>query len=157
MNDHDDRFEITGSIAAKPFQLGLDDCLAFPDCDQVADVGELMPGRRGRALRLAAILARARPDRSARFLWVASCDPAFAISLPLEEVAERAVVVYADQGAPLAPGKGGPFRLLVPGHPDECVHVKQLARLELASHAGRDTRPIDDAEHAQLHLKKKGT
>jgi hypothetical protein len=49
--------------------------------------------------------------------------------------------------------KGGPFRLLVPGHADDCVHVKQLASIELSDRPGRDTRPKDDAEHAKLHKK----
>jgi len=57
-------------------------------------------------------------------------------------------------GAALSDAKGGPFRLLVPGHADECVHVKQVAKIELSERMARDTRPKDDAEHAKLHKKK---
>jgi len=135
--------------------LRRDDCARFPDPDQVADVSALVPGRTGRAVRLAALLDRAGA-KAGRFLHVASNDPAFAVSLPIDE-AKGALVVYALGDAPLPESKGGPFRLLVPGHADECVHVKQLARIELSDAPGRDTRPKDDAEHAKLHQKKKST
>ena len=146
--------EIAGAVEA-PCALTFEACASAPAAEQVADVAALMPGRSGRAVRLAALLARARPRPSARFLDVVSRDPSFAVSLPLAEVLERGMVLYSDGGAPLAASKGGPFRLLVPGHPDECVHVKGVARLVLAETRGRDTRPVDDAEHAKLHQKKR--
>jgi 2-dehydropantoate 2-reductase len=132
-------------------------CAAMPASAQIADVGTLVPGRRGQGVRLRALLDEAGVGSAAaggedRHLHVASSDPAFAVSLPLSE-AEEAVVVYALDGAPLPEGKGGPFRLLVPGHPDECVHVKQVAGLEVSNRPGRDTRPKDDAEHEKLHRK----
>jgi DMSO/TMAO reductase YedYZ molybdopterin-dependent catalytic subunit len=146
--------EVRGRIGAPAFRLTHADCQAFPPAAQVPDVGALVAGKRGAGVKLSAILARAKPAADARFLDIASTDPAFAISVPLAEVAERAVIVYALDGAPLASDKGGPFRLLVPGHADECVNVKALAVLELATRRGRDTRPLDDAEHAKLHKKK---
>jgi DMSO/TMAO reductase YedYZ molybdopterin-dependent catalytic subunit len=148
-------FEVRGRIAAGPVELDLESCRAFPEAAQIADAGRLVPGKHGRAVRLSAILARARPTSDARFVNILSSDPAFAISVPLAEVADRAIVVYASHDGPLEPKQGGPFRLLVPGHPDECVNVKALAAIELAEKLGRDTRPIDDAEHAKLHAKKK--
>ena len=84
---------------------------------------------------------------------LASSDPKFAVSVLLDELPRGALVVYELDGAPLPPEKGGPFRFLVPGHTDECVNVKQLARIELARERGRDTRPADDAEHRKLHGK----
>jgi 2-dehydropantoate 2-reductase len=134
--------------------LRFEDCARLSESDQVADVSAVVPGRAGRAVRLAALLDRAGGSKSARFVHVASKDPAFAVSLPIEE-AKGALVVYALGEAPLPESKGGPFRLLVPGHADECVHVKQVASIELSEHPGRDTRPIDDAEHQKLHQKKK--
>jgi 2-dehydropantoate 2-reductase len=151
-------FEIKGRVAA-PLALDLASCRAFAPDAQIADAGALVRGKQGRALRLSAILARARPAADARFANILSRDPAFAISVPLDELAERAVVIYAAADgpvdAPLAAQQGGPFRLLVPGHADECVNVKDLAAIELSKERGRDTRPIDDAEHAKLHAKKK--
>lgn len=134
--------------------LSYDVLARWPEGDQVADVSAIVAGRAGRAVRLSALLARAGASKSARFLHIASKDPAFAVSLPIEE-AKGALVVYALGDAPLPESKGGPFRLLVPGHADECVHVKQLASIDLSDHPGRDTRPKDDAEHQKLHQKKK--
>jgi len=132
--------------------FGIEDCAALPADSQVGDVSTLVPGRTGRAVRLAALIEKAGGARGARFLNIASKDSSFAVSLPLAE-ARDAVVVYALGDGPLPDAKGGPFRLLVPGHPDECVHVKQVVRLELSDRPGRDTRPVDDAEHAKLHKK----
>ena len=134
--------------------LRFEDIARLPASDQVSDVSALVPGRSGRAVQLSALLARVGVSKSARFLHISSKDPSFAVSLPLDE-AEGALVVYALGDAPLPESKGGPFRLLVPGHADECVHVKQLAKIELSDRPGRDTRPKDDAEHAKLHQKKK--
>jgi 2-dehydropantoate 2-reductase len=151
------RLVISGGPLAGELALTHADLQAFPAADQVADVAALAPGRRGRAVRLAALLARVRAPADAAWLDVASSDPAFAVSVPLSEVRQAGLVVYELDGAPLPPSKGGPFRLLVPGHADECVHVKGLARLECARTRGRDTRPKDDAEHAALHRSRADT
>ncbi|MFN0241494.1 MAG: molybdopterin-dependent oxidoreductase [Planctomycetota bacterium] len=148
------RLEVRGEIRAGACSWSKDELAALPASAQVADVGALVPGRRGTAIRLVALLDAAGPAQSARFVNIESRDPAFAVSVPLGELAS-AVVIYAEGGAPLAPEKGGPFRLLVPGHDDECVNVKQVVRLELARERGRDTRPIDDDEHRKLHACKR--
>jgi 2-dehydropantoate 2-reductase len=147
---------IVGTPGSLGLSLSFADLAAMPENVQVRDVSALVPGRAGSGVRLAALLERARATARARYVNIASGDPAFAVSLPLSEAA-GAVVVYSLDGAELPEGKGGPFRLLVPGHRDECVHVKQVARIELSDRPGRDTRPIDDAEHERLHRKKKGT
>lgn len=140
--------------SASEVSLARRDLAAMAASEQVSDVSALVPGRAGKAVRLSALIDRAGGKAGARFLNIASRDPAFAVSIPLAE-AENALVVYDLAGAALPDAKGGPFRLLVPGHADECVHVKQVARIELSERAGRDTRPQDDAEHAKLHQKKK--
>lgn len=149
---------IVGAGGSPAISLTVADCAALPAFAQVADVSALVPGRAGRGVRLSALLDRAKrvPEAShvGLHLHVASSDPAFAISLPLAD-ASNAIVVYSLDGGPLPEKKGGPFRLLVPGHPDECVHVKQLASLEISDRPGRDTRPICDAEHEALHKKGK--
>lgn len=151
--DDTPRLHLSGALqTASSFAAA--DLAALPPDAQVADVGALVPGRAGRGVRLAALLERARPARDARHLHIASVDPSFAVSVPVDEVRASAIVVYELAGAPLPAAKGGPFRLLVPGHPDECLNVKGLARLELSPDPGRDTRPKDDAEHAALHRKK---
>lgn len=148
------RLEVSGEVRAGARAWSVDELAALPASAQVADVATLVPGRRGTAIRLGALLDAAGPSQTARFVNIESRDPAFAVSVPLSELAS-AVVIYADGGAPLAPEKGGPFRLLVPGHDDECVNVKQVVRLELARARGRDTRPVDDDEHRKLHACKR--
>lgn len=122
---------------------------------QVADVGLLVPGKQGRAVWLAGLFEKLGGTGGAAWLNLASSDPAFAVSLPLSELPRGALLVYELEGEPLPPKKGGPFRLLVPGHADECVNVKSLATIELARARGRDTRPADDAAHRALHAQKK--
>jgi 2-dehydropantoate 2-reductase len=144
---------VAGALQGGDRPFAASDLAALPASAQIADVGALVPGRTGRGVRLAALLESARPSADARWLNVASLDPAFAVSVPLDEVRSEGIVVYELDGAPLPASKGGPFRLLVRGHPDECLNVKQLARLELSPERGRDTRPTDDAAHAALHRK----
>lgn len=149
-------FRIERRIAARgapdSVPIGFDECSAMPASAQIQDVSTLVPGRAGRGVRLAALLEKAGGSTGAQYLNVASRDPSFSISIPLAE-AGGALVVYALGDAPLPASKGGPFRLLVPGHADECVNVKQLASIELSDRRGRDTRPKDDAEHAKFHKK----
>ena len=128
---------------------------ALPAAQQVADVGLIVHGKQGRGAWLAGVLERLGGTAGAAWINLSSSDPAFAVSLPLVELPRGALVVYALEGGPLPSGKGGPFRLLVPGHEDECVNVKALARIELARTSGRDTRPADDEAHRALHAQKK--
>lgn len=153
--DETPRLTVAGTLEGPALALDARDLAALPSAAQVPDVGLLVPGRKGRGVRLSALLERARPARAARWLNIASLDPGFAVSVPIDEVRAEGIVVYELDGAALAREKGGPFRLLVCGHPDECLNVKQLARLELSATPGRDTRPKDDVEHAALHKKTK--
>lgn len=151
MSDHD-VLRIEGLVSPGGFALDRAALSRLPG--QVADVGVLVRGKQGRGVTLAALFAHAGAASEARHLLVESSDPSFAISVPLEEV-RSGVVVYELEGGALPASKGGPFRLLVAGHPDECVHVKELACLRLAASPGRDTRPADDAAHRLLHAKAK--
>jgi len=149
------RLTVAGTLDGPALALDARDLAALPQEAQVPDVGALVAGRKGRGVKLAALLERAQPARTARWLNIASSDAAFAVSVPIDEVRAEGIVVYELDGAPLSAEKGGPFRLLVRGHADECVNVKQLTRLELSATPGRDTRPRDDAEHAALHKRTK--
>jgi 2-dehydropantoate 2-reductase len=146
------RLRVFGLVEGGPVEHDRAGCARLAERHQVADVGALVAGKRGRAVTLKGLLEETPPLAGARWLNVLSSDRGFAVSVPLEEVGE-ALVVYELDGAPLPPKDGGPFRLVVPGHADACVHVKALGSLELAAGPGRDTRPQDDAEHAKLHAR----
>jgi 2-dehydropantoate 2-reductase len=118
---------------------------------QIADVGTLVPGKRGRGVRLSALARFVGADARTAHLSILSSDHGFEVSVPIAEVLDSAVIVYEQDGAALPAGKGGPFRLLACGHPDECVSVKALAKLTFAAAPGRDTRPKNDEEHRRLH------
>lgn len=124
---------------------------------QVADVGALVMGKRGRGVRLAALARAAGAEARALHLHIRSSQGGFAVSVPIGEVLDSAVVVYELDGRALDASQGGPFRLLACGHPDECVSVKALERLTFALAPGPDTRPKDDEEHRRLHAQKKAT
>lgn len=123
----------------------------LPESAQVPDVGRLVRGKVGRGVRFHALATAAGADPRAAHVHLASADPRFAISVPLSEVLANALVVYELDGLDLPESKGGPFRFLACGHPDECVHVKGLSQITLSDRPGRDTRPRDDAEHRALH------
>jgi 2-dehydropantoate 2-reductase len=143
------------SPAGQRLQLSRAQLAALPAAQQVADVGMIVRGKQGRGVWLAALLEKLGDGGAGAWLNLGSRDPAFAVSLPLSELPRGALVVYELDGAALPAGQGGPFRLLVPGHEDECVNVKSLAKIELARARGRDTRPADDEAHRALHAQKK--
>lgn len=143
--------EIAGLVPSGPLHLDRAALAALPLSAQVPDVSTLVRGKRGRGVKLSGLVTHARVDARALHLHIASSDAAFAVSVPLHEVLESAVIVYELDGAPLPSAQGGPFRLLACGHPDECVSVKALASLTFAAVSGRDTRPKDDDEHRRLH------
>jgi len=137
--------------------LGFDDLASLPD--QIADVGELVAGRKGSAVPLSSLLARAQVGEAAKWITVESEDDAFAASVPLEAVRE-AVIVYALDGRPLPRESGGPFRLLIPdaarcgsAEVDKCANVKSVGVLRLDADHGHDTRPVTKAAHIEMHIK----
>jgi DMSO/TMAO reductase YedYZ molybdopterin-dependent catalytic subunit len=147
---------VEGAVA-RPRAFGLADLGALPD--QVDDVGTLVAGRAGKAVRLAAALRAVGPSPDATHLTVESGDGRFAASVPLDGLAE-AVLVYRLGDGPLPAAQGGPVRLLIPdaarcrqAEVDTCANVKQVAVLRVEIGRGRDTRPTTKAEHAAAHAR----
>ena len=105
---------------------------------QIDDVSKVVPGRDGSAVWLRDVLARSGLRPSGRFATLASGDGKFAISVPLQPLLERAMLVYRKGDAPLPLSKGGPVRLLFTGKVeceapdiDACAMVKGLARIRV--------------------------
>ena len=150
------RISVEGAVGSTK-SFGFDELRGLPG--QIADVGEIVAGRSGEAVRLASVLDSSGIDASATHLTVESDDESFAASVPLEAVRD-AVVVYAMDGSPMPREKGGPFRLLIPdaarcgsAEVDKCANVKNVGVLRLDIGHGHDTRPSTKAEHIAIHKK----
>jgi DMSO/TMAO reductase YedYZ molybdopterin-dependent catalytic subunit len=144
-----------------PLSLTYADLLAFPDDMQIRDVSQLVPGRRGGAVRLQGILKQARPWPDATHLTLHASRDDFHVSVPLSAVEDTGIVLYQEGGGPVPPARGGPIRFLIPESAmchthdlDDCANVKYLDRMELTVGRGRDTRPADEAAHAALHARQ---
>ena len=163
MNDSDVAkpiLSIAGEVAA-PRSLAFADFAALPVEYQVLDVSRLVPGRKGDAVKFAGILQLVQPKAAAKYLGLHSSTDDFHASIPLEEVAERALVIYRLEGQPLPAKAGGPVRFFIPDFAachtdeiDECANVKFVDRIELTATKGFDNRPHDGAEHEALHAKE---
>ncbi len=139
----------------RPTELAFEDLAGLPG--QVHDLSELVPGREGRAVKLASLLDRAGLRGVATHATLASSDGAFAASVPLDGLAD-AVIVYRDGDGALPERRGGPFRFLIPeggacasAEIDQCANVKFLATIRLTVGRAEDTRPTNPTEHASLH------
>ena len=151
---------IDGAVET-PVRLEFADFAGLPEADQITDVSRFHPGRNGDGVDLEALLRLARPKPEATFLTLHADRDDFHVSIPLEEVRTRGMVVYKRNDAPLGAEGGGPIRFLIrdpsscrSADLDDCANVKYLSRIELTVGRGRDTRPEDDSEHAALHAKQ---
>lgn len=148
---------ITGEVEIA-LALTSADLAAIAPEQQIADVSLLAPGRQGCAVKLAAVLALARPKDSAKYLGLHASADNFHASIPLAAVIERGLVIYRLNGQPLTGKSGGPVRFFIPDHAtcqtdevDECANVKFVDAIELTATRGFDNRPHDAQEHAALH------
>jgi enoyl-CoA hydratase len=132
----------------QPAELGYEELGRLPAEDQVPDVGVLVDGKKGKAVRLAALLRAARPLSSAAHVAVTSDDGKAQAALTVDEAA-RGLVVYALRDQPLPEDQGGPFRLLIPDH-DACANVKRVGRIELRAHAADRLCGHTAEEHAKM-------
>lgn len=151
---------IAGQVE-NPRSLTFDDLAAIPAEQQIIDVSRLIPGRQGDAVKLAGLLALARPQPGAMYLGLHSSTDDFHASIPLAAVADRALVLYRLNGQPLPVKAGGPVRFFIPDFAachtaeiDECANVKFVDRIELTTTKGFDNRPHDGAEHEELHRRQ---
>ena len=138
------RLIVTGPCVERELELSREELAALPAEHQIPDVGELVEGRAGSAVRLWAVaeLAGARAD--ARFVHVASEDESFTANLDVEDARRGALVLYALDGEPLPRRFGGPFRLLFVDSSDCSVNVKFLGRVELVQEPGSHTARCSD-------------
>ena len=151
--------QITGEVE-RAAHLSPADLAGIESHHQVPDVSRLDPKRRGRAVTLAGLLELVARS-AARYLTLHATVDDFHASIPLDSVRERALLIYELDGAPLPAKAGGPLRFLIPDYAacrtdeiDECANVKFVDHVELTATRGRDNRPHDEKEHADLHRRE---
>jgi hypothetical protein len=134
------------------------DLAAVDDRFQIADVSQIDPKRKGRAVRLEGVLDVVQPKTSARYLTLHASLDDFHASVPLDMVRETGLFIYEKDNQPLEAAGGGPLRFYIKNFADchssevdECANVKFVDRIELTAEKGHDNRPSDDDEHQQLH------
>jgi 2-dehydropantoate 2-reductase len=152
-----DQLKIDGEVE-QALQLSRGELALIDAASQVPDMSRLDPKRKGKAVKLAALLAAARPKATGTYLTLHSATDDFHASVPLEAVRERGLVIYELDGQPLPLSAGGPFRFYIPdfaachsAEVDECANVKFVDRIELTQGKGFDNRPEDEKQHAELH------
>ncbi len=135
-----DQLRIEGAIA-RPLALDAARLADLPG--QIADVAELVPGRSGRGVRVASLLALAEPHPDATTATLISGDGRFAAEAPLDTV-RTGIVVYRLGDGPLPSELGGPLRFLLgdaqewapDGKPSACSNVKQLSAIRIEAPRG---------------------
>ena len=99
--------------------------------DGVSDVSALVPGRKGAAARVRALLERFGVSGPGSAV-ICAADGFASEPVKLAALAEG-VLLHSLAGEALPPGKGGPFRLLIPegvaDAPSACANVKAVTRI----------------------------
>src|SRR5687768_17138341 len=114
MNEHP-TLMIDGEVE-RPRAWSAGDLAAVDAKFQIADVSRLDPKRRGKAVRLAALLEQSGVKPSAKYLTLHASADDFHASIPLESVRQQGIVIYDIEGQPLSASAGGPFRFYIPDH-----------------------------------------
>ena len=137
---------VGGDCAGGERELDAAALAAAPAQHQIPDVGELVPGRQGSAVRLAALAELAGPEDGVRHVHVESLDGGFSANIDLERALAGGLILYALDGEPLPARFGGPFRLLVvDGEAEDCsLNVKFLGRVLFLREPGSHTARCSD-------------
>ncbi|MGB4068158.1 MAG: 2-dehydropantoate 2-reductase [Nitrospira sp.] len=132
------RVRIEGAVV-QPISFDHAAIAALPVEHQL-DIATVMPGMKGRGIRLKGLLDVPALAIEADHIAFHAADGKYSACLTLQQARDHGVLVYELDGAPLPDTKGGPFRLVTPGLGDLCANVKGVARIEVTKGLGRDTR-----------------
>ena len=106
-----------------------DRLLAVPE--QLSDVSQLFPGRRGQAAAIGSLWNQLELPRQGHAILVAG-DGFVSEAVPIDILCQG-VLLHSLEGEPLPPEQGGPFRLLIPesANPPSgaCANVKGVAKI----------------------------
>ena len=132
------RVRIEGAVV-QPISFDRAAIAALPVEHQL-DIATVMPGMKGRGIRLKGLLDVPALAIEADHIAFHAADGKYSACLTLQQARDHGVLVYELDGAPLPDTKGGPFRLVTPGLGDLCANVKGVSRIEVTKGLGRDTR-----------------
>lgn len=132
------RIRIEGAVV-QPVSFDRRAIASLPEEHQL-DIATVMPGMKGRGIRLKGLLDVPALAIEADHVAFHASDGTYSACLTLQQAREHGVLVYELDGAALPDTKGGPFRLVTPGLGDLCANVKGVARIEITKGPGRDTR-----------------
>lgn len=105
------------------------------------DISTVMPGMKGRGIRVKGLLEIPALAIGSDHVTFHSSDGKYSACLTLQQAREYGVLLYELDGAALPNANGGPYRLVTPGLGDLCANVKGVARIEVTKGTGTDTRP----------------
>jgi 2-dehydropantoate 2-reductase len=132
------RVRIEGAVV-QPVSFDRAAIAALP-AEHHLDIATIMPGMRGRGIRLKGLLDIPALAIEADHVAFHAADGTYSACLALQQAKEYGILVYELDGAALPEAKGGPFRLVAPGLGDLCANVKGVGRIEVTIGPGRDTR-----------------
>ncbi|MGZ8406015.1 MAG: 2-dehydropantoate 2-reductase, partial [Nitrospira sp.] len=115
------RVRIEGAVV-QPISFDRAAIAALPVEHQL-DIATVMPGMKGRGIRLKGLLDVPALAIEADHIAFHAADGTYSACLTLEQARDHGVLVYELDGAPLPDTNGGPFRLVTPGLGDLCANV----------------------------------
>ncbi len=144
--------EVDGAVQ-KSIKWGYESLASIPAEYQIEDVSRHVAGMAGSGVQVKALLNAAIPHPNSDHVTFHSQDGKFAASVGLEEILDRAILIYKRDGQPLPESKGGPVRLAIPQGDDECSNVKSVIRIEVTAGKGKDTTydPFHDIPEIHGH------
>lgn len=133
-----------GPAADRELELGITDLRDLPASAIVEDVGALVSGREGSAVRLSALAVHAGVRDEAKLVHVESADGDFTANVPIHQALAGGLVLFELGGDALPAKFGGPFRLLFVDEEDCSVNVKFLRSIEFVVEPGTHTARCAD-------------
>ena len=105
-------------LADAPYTIGWDELLALPPVELTKDfqcvTGWRVPQVKWKGVRLADVLAKAKPQAAATAIELESFDGVYTETLRLDQAGRDDVIVaYQMEGKPISAAHGGPVRLYV--------------------------------------------
>ncbi len=138
----EESIKLEGNIQQE-FQLSRSALKKLPQEYQIEKIEDVMPGMKGRGVKIKGILDVVTLNLGVDYLTFHSQDEKYSASLTLNQAKDFGILLYEYDGKAFPKERGGPFRLVTPGLGDLCANVKQVGRVIFSQGEGKDTRPAE--------------